>query len=140
MYIGGGHTVGFIHCSFFEDRLYNFRNTGKADPTISQSALSSLKKTCPRGSNNIAAADQTPGSALTIDNGFYKAIVARKGLLEIDQQMALDPLTKSIVARLANSGDFTNKFGPAMVKLGRVGVLTGKQGQTRRSCREVNMS
>jgi len=89
--------------------------------------------------NNIVAADQTPGSAMIVDNGFFKAIVARKGLLQIDQQIAIDPLTKSIVAKLASSGDFAFKFGPAMVKLGRFGVLTGMQGQIRKSCRAINL-
>ncbi|KAJ8428125.1 hypothetical protein Cgig2_000897 [Carnegiea gigantea] len=139
--LGGGHTVGFLHCSFFLDRLYNFRNTGRADPTMNLSTLSSLRRTCPRtGSNSVVAADQTTGSSLTVDNGFYKAIKGGKGVLQIDQQISSDPLTRNIVTRLASTNDFANKFGSAMVKLGRVGVLTGKQGQVRKSCRAVNSS
>lgn len=137
--LGGGHTVGFMHCSFFQDRLYNYSGSGKPDPTMNKTTLTFLRNTCPRsGSNNVAACDQTPGSSLIVDNGYYKAIVGGKGLLQVDQQIALHPLTKTIVVKLATSGDFLIKFGSAMVKLGRVGALTGKQGQIRKSCRAIN--
>ncbi|XP_021716340.1 peroxidase 60-like [Chenopodium quinoa] len=132
--LGGGHTVGVIHCSKFLDRLYNYQNTGRADPSMNSATLTSFQQRCPRsGSNNFVYADQTVGSEFRVDNGFYKAISQGKGVLEIDQRIASDSLTKNSVSRLAWTGDFATQFGTAMINLGRVGVLT--QGPVRRNCR-----
>uniref|UniRef100_A0A803LD05 peroxidase n=1 Tax=Chenopodium quinoa TaxID=63459 RepID=A0A803LD05_CHEQI len=127
--LGGGHTVGAIHCSKFLDRLYNYQNTGTADPSMNSNTLKSFQQRCPRsGSNNFVYTDQTVGSEFKVDNGFYKAISQGKGVLEIDQRIASDSLTKNSVSRLAWTGDFATQFGNAMINLGRVGVLT--QGQS----------
>ena len=72
------------------------------------------------------------------DNGFFKAIRAHKGVLQIDQDLALDFRTKDIVKTFANTQEFLFKFGKAMVKMGRIGVLTGNQGEVRKHCRLVN--
>lgn len=137
----GGHTVGVAHCSLFQDRLYNFQNTGKPDPTMDALLLNNLMKTCPQNAafDNTTNLDQNPLSSLTVDNSFYRQIVLRKGVLQIDQELALDPLTKNSVNGIANGADFNAKFAEALVKLGRVQVLIGeKQGEIRKSCRVVN--
>ncbi|XP_021841146.2 peroxidase 57-like [Spinacia oleracea] len=138
--LGGGHTVGVIHCSKFLDRLYNYQNTGKEDPSMNKNTLIAFRNTCPKsGSNNFVFADQTPGSVLKVDNGYYKAIKQGQGVLEIDQRIESDSITRDTVNRLAyKEGDFDYQFGGAMVRLGRVGVLTGTQGQVRRNCRRNN--
>ncbi|KAL2899410.1 Peroxidase 60 [Bienertia sinuspersici] len=137
--LGGGHTVGVIHCNFFLDRLYNFQGTGRPDPSMNRNTLSSFIRTCPRsGSNNFVFADQTPRSGLRVDKGYYQAIRQGKGVLQIDQQIASHRLTSATVRRLSVTGDFAFQFGGAMVRLGRVGVLTGNQGQIRKNCRRRN--
>ncbi|XP_074303080.1 peroxidase 57-like [Silene latifolia] len=138
----GGHTVGNVHCNNFQDRLYNFDNSGMSDRRINPALLSSLKNTCPRKSkiNKTTFLDQTPNSYYKMDNGYYKQIVANRGILEIDVNIANSPLTNSIVKKLAYSDGslFLDKFGQAMIKMGRIGVLTGNQGEIRRSCRAIN--
>ncbi|XP_021730508.1 peroxidase 57-like [Chenopodium quinoa] len=137
--LGGGHTVGRIHCSFVMERLYNFQRSRGSDPTMNPTTFSSLSTTCPRsGSNNFVFADQTRGSEFKVDKAFYQAIRQGKGILPIDQEIARHPRTAGIVRRLSMTGDFTFEFPRAMVKLGRVGVLTGKQGQIRSNCRRFN--
>ncbi|XP_021861236.1 peroxidase 57-like [Spinacia oleracea] len=137
--LGGGHSVGIIHCVHFLDRLYNYKNSGRADPSMNTATLSSFRQRCPStGSTNFVYADQTVGSEFLVDNGFFKAIEQRKGVIEIDQRIESDTLTANTVNRLAYSTDFASQFGGAMVKLGRVGVLTGSQGQVRKSCRRNN--
>ncbi|KAL8128891.1 hypothetical protein V2J09_018046 [Rumex salicifolius] len=138
----GGHTVGIAHCSLFQSRLYSFNGvSGRTDPSMNPSLVPFLKRVCPRsgsGGNSVFLDQSSPKSANIVDNGFYKAIVARKGILQIDQMLALDPSTKSIVSKYAADNSlFQIKFGQAMVKLGRIGVLTGSQGQIRKSCHRV---
>ncbi|GJW49456.1 peroxidase 60-like protein [Tanacetum coccineum] len=140
VYLLGGHTIGIAHCSLFQDRLYNFKNTGKPDPNMDRFLLSSLKRTCPQFSNvdRTANLDQNPFSSAVVDKSFYTQIMQRRGVLQIDQELALDSLTKSTVEAIARSADFNFKFGQAMVKLGATQVLTGTQGEIRQSCRAVN--
>ncbi|CAO2824786.1 unnamed protein product [Amaranthus hypochondriacus] len=137
----GGHTVGTTHCHSFKERLHNFRNTNKPDPSIAPNLLHLLKKTCPINSplDREAFLDQTQGSHFKIDNAYYKQILVHKGVLEIDQKLALNPITRGDVKRLAyNPYHFLNKFGPAMVKMSKIGVLTGNQGEIRKHCGYVN--
>ncbi|KAI3523253.1 hypothetical protein L1887_01313 [Cichorium endivia] len=140
IYLLGGHTIGIAHCSLFQDRLYNFQNTGKADPTMDLALLASLRRTCPQNAtvDGKANLDQNPFSSGVVDKSFYSQIMLRRGVLQIDQQLAVDGLSKSTVAAIAGSSDFTTKFGQAMVKLGATQVLTGTQGEIRKSCRSVN--
>ncbi|KMT05457.1 hypothetical protein BVRB_7g175830 [Beta vulgaris subsp. vulgaris] len=139
VYLLGCHTVGTAHCVNFQDRLYNFGNSGKPDPTMAPKMLSSLQKTCPRDavSSNEAFLDQTKGSEFKMDNAFFKRILEGEGVLEVDQQLALHPLTRSIVVRAANDENiFKAKIGPAMRKMGLIGVLT--EGEVRvGTCKKV---
>ncbi|KAL2899409.1 Peroxidase 44 [Bienertia sinuspersici] len=87
----------------------------------------------------LAFLDQTPKSHFKIDNAYYKQILARKGVLEIDQNLALSHQTRGLVKGLATSPHlFLDQFGPAMVKMARIGVLTGTQGEIRKTCGSVN--
>ncbi|CAH1429650.1 unnamed protein product [Lactuca virosa] len=105
IYLLGGHTIGIAHCALFKDRLYNYKNTGKPDPSMDLSLQ----------------------------------IIMGRGVLQFDQDLASDRLSKSTVAAIARSSDFNAWFGQAMFKLGATQVLTGKQWQIRKSCRAVNL-
>ncbi|KAL4591734.1 hypothetical protein LXL04_004705 [Taraxacum kok-saghyz] len=140
IYLLGGHTIGIAHCSLFQDRLYNFKNTGKPDPTMELGLLTSLKSKCPQNAtvDGTANLDQNPFSSRVVDKSFYSQIMMGRGLLKFDQDLASDRLSKSKVATIAGSSDFNARFGQAMVKMGAIQVLTGRQGQVRKSCRAVN--
>ncbi|CAN0916817.1 Peroxidase 60 [Linum grandiflorum] len=140
VYLLGGHTVGVSSCAFFQDRLYNFRNSGRPDPSMNPTLLSSLRQTCPPNSNsaNTTNLDQNPASSLIVDNSYYQQLLRRNGILQVDQDLASHPLTGFIVSAIANRADFSARFGQAMINLGAVDVLTGQQGQIRKSCRVVN--
>lgn len=83
----------------------------RPDPTLDPKLASALRSRCPspRSSSvdNTVNLDQNSASDLIVDNSFYKQTVARRGLLQIDQELALDPLTKSTAAAPANA---TNLF------------------------------
>ncbi|KAG9452479.1 hypothetical protein H6P81_005383 [Aristolochia fimbriata] len=137
----GGHTVGIAHCSLFQNRLYNFQNTGKPDPTMDPELAAELMKRCPLNASvdNTVNLDQNSSSALEVDDSFYGQILARRGILQIDQALALHPLTRPTVEFLSTDPNFALRFGDAMAKLSAVDVVTDvDRGQIRRSCRAVN--
>ncbi|KAK4440598.1 Peroxidase 60 [Sesamum alatum] len=140
VYLLGGHTVGVAHCSLFQDRLYNFQKTGKPYPTMDPSLLTALRARCPQNTtvDNAVNLDQNPLSSMTVDNSYYRQIILHRGILQIDQELALDPLSEPTVTAIAKGFDFSTRFGQAMIKLGTVQVFTGKQGEIRRSCRATN--
>lgn len=129
----GAHTVGFTHCSFFRDRLN--------DPNMDPSLRAGLGRTCNRpNSDPRAFLDQNVSSSMVFDNAFYKQIVLRRGVLFIDQQLALDTLSKGLVTVFAgNNAAFQRSFADAMVKMGNIKVLVGNEGEIRRNCRVLTV-
>ncbi|CAI0544204.1 unnamed protein product [Linum tenue] len=144
VYLLGGHTVGVTHCAFYQSRLYNYQNTGRPDPAMNTTLVNTLKKTCPDPRTNgpttaPANLDQNPASALVVDNSYHKQLLRGNGVLQVDQDLASrNFVTGLIVSNIAARTDFNAKFGQAMVNMGAVEVLTGQQGQIRKSCRAAN--
>ncbi|KAG9454169.1 hypothetical protein H6P81_007073 [Aristolochia fimbriata] len=143
----GAHAVGFCHCGFFTDRLYNFMGTGFPDPDMDRSLLTSLQKNCPRPIApivNISAdpkifIDQTSSSPFVLDNSFYHGVLKGRAVLQLDKQLAFSQVASTLVEKYArNPKTFRKNFSKAMIKLGNVGVLTGQQGEIRLKCRKVN--
>ncbi|WOL18979.1 peroxidase 57-like [Canna indica] len=134
----GGHTVGITHCSVILNRLYNYNGSGKPDPTMDPNLVSVLKARCPQRStvdNSVVLDQATPNN---VDNSYYKQIMAKKGILRVDQNIALETVTNGTVKALATGAlNFPTLFGNAMVKMGAIQVLTGTQGQIRKYCRVV---
>ncbi|KAG6789157.1 hypothetical protein POTOM_005252 [Populus tomentosa] len=86
----------------------------------------------------LANLDQDPLKSSSVDKSFFEQIRLGNGILEVDQQLALDSNTRFSVARVAGSDDFSFQFGRAMIKLGAVDVKIGKDGEIRKRCAAVN--
>ncbi|CAK9201218.1 unnamed protein product [Sphagnum troendelagicum] len=138
--LSGAHTFGKVHCSFFSDRLYNFNNTFRPDPTMDPAQVTLLRSVCPRifpGLGGTVSLDQ--GTRFIFDNSFYQELQQNRGILQMDQELSRDPTTAVLVSQLAApDSNFTTIFGQAMVKLGNVGVLTGARGEIRKICSQIN--
>ncbi|KAH7664494.1 Peroxidase protein [Dioscorea alata] len=135
----GGHTVGVAHCSFFRDRLDNFQGSGVSDSTMDPSLRAQLVKTCGSRANSDPTAFLDQNTSFLVDNQYYKQILGNKGVLQIDQELALDSSSSGIVAALASDGiGFMKKFADALAKLGRIEVLVGGAGEIRKNCRAFN--
>ncbi|KAB5574219.1 hypothetical protein DKX38_001413 [Salix brachista] len=50
-----GHSIGVIHCKFFQNRLYNFSRTNKPDPSLNTGFLNLLRSRCNDSSSSMAA-------------------------------------------------------------------------------------
>ncbi|XP_021888757.1 peroxidase 57 [Carica papaya] len=137
----GAHTVGVSHCSFFQDRLSNFQGTGQPNPSMDPTLAAKLSKTC--SSDTSSGRDPTvfldQNTSSIFDNQFYKQIVLKKGILQIDQELAMDQSTRNIVLSFAsNDVRFKQSFANAMVKMGTIDVLVGNAGEIRQNCRVFN--
>nr|AKN79302.1 peroxidase 9 [Betula platyphylla] len=133
----GAHTVGIAHCFFFDYRLSNYEGSGAPDPSMDPGLVAELNVTCARNENATAFLDQS--TSLTMDNEYFKQILLRKGILQIDQELALDRSTAGIVSGFASDRIvFQRSFAKAMRKLGSVQVLVGKAGEIRKNCRVFN--
>ncbi|XP_059654934.1 peroxidase 10 [Cornus florida] len=138
--LSGAHTIGYAQCFTFKNRLFDFKGTGKPDPLLDSSLRSNLQSTCPNvdGSNsNLAPLDSQ--TVYRFDNTYYKNLVNKMGLLESDQALMGNPRTAAMVYDYSMYPSlFSKDFAASMVKLGNIGILTGKDGEIRKKCGSVN--
>ncbi|XP_052184859.1 peroxidase 5-like [Diospyros lotus] len=138
--LSGAHTIGRAHCEAFSNRLYNFNATNSQDPTLDPGYAEYLKKKCPQGSTDpTLVVPMDPYTPAVTDRGYYKAVLANKGLFTSDQTLLTNPTTATQVYQNANDLlRWRTKFAAAMVKMGQIGVLTGSDGEIRSNCRRIN--
>ncbi|KAL3598429.1 hypothetical protein D5086_006347 [Populus alba] len=64
--LAGGHSIGVIHCKFFQNRLYNFSWTNKPDPSLDTGFLNLLRSRC---NNNNSSKEASPSPSLSFKAG-----------------------------------------------------------------------
>uniref|UniRef100_A0A1D1XTD9 Peroxidase n=1 Tax=Anthurium amnicola TaxID=1678845 RepID=A0A1D1XTD9_9ARAE len=138
--LSGAHTIGVSHCTSISSRLYNFSTTASTDPSLDAAYAETLKKKCPKGSTDPnLTVPMDPPSPQVFDSSYYKGILAHRGLFESDQTLMSSPNTaRQVRQNAANQYLFQKRFAEAMVKMGNIGVLTGKRGEIRLNCSVVN--
>ncbi|XP_021766367.1 cationic peroxidase 1-like [Chenopodium quinoa] len=132
--LAGSHTVGLARCQFYRKRVYEAKNI---DPTYA----ASLQANCPKegGDNNTAPIDST--TPFVFDNAYFVNLMKQKGLLNSDQQLYTGKggPTDAIVANYSsNQQAFFDDYAKAVVKIGKMEVLTGTHGEVRTNCRRAN--
>lgn len=134
--LSGAHTLGVARCSSFKSRLSNFDSTHDLDPSIDTQFARTLTKTCSAGDNAEQPFDSTQN---TFDNGYFKALQRRAGVLFSDQTLFDGPGTIRIVNAYAlNPAMFYMDFQQAVVKMGLLDVKEGSKGEVRNNCRVIN--
>ena len=141
--IAGGHTIGTVACQFVSYRLYNFKNTSGADPTINSKFLPTLQSLCPQNGDGNKRIPLDYGSGDNFDRSFFKNVRDGRGILESDQSLWQDGTTKNYAQRFMGirglAGLTLNvEFGKAMIKMTNVGVKTGSAGEIRKICSAIN--
>lgn len=132
--LSGAHTLGVSHCARIADRLYGF----PPDPYLDKNYKGQLMLKCPQTApaDGVVTMDSTP---LTFDNLYYKNLEEKKGLFISDEVLFVESVSKPTVQDFADNPDnFRRAFIAGMVKLGRVGVKTGIQGEIHRNCAAFN--
>ncbi|KAI3745086.1 hypothetical protein L1987_58188 [Smallanthus sonchifolius] len=136
--LSGGHTVGTSHCSSIATRLYNFTGKGDTDPSLDSNYVTQLKSKCkPNDKTTVIGID---GSFRSFDDDYYTFVFKRRGLFQSDSALLNDKKTSAYVKRQAQShgSKFFNDFKDSMVKMGKIGVLTGNAGEIRKHCALIN--
>ncbi|KAI6697718.1 hypothetical protein NL676_017837 [Syzygium grande] len=137
--LSGAHTIGRSHCTSFSNRLYSFNATVDQDPSLDSRYAAILKQQCPQGNDPTLVVPMDPPSPNTMDTSYYQGIIANRGLFTSDQTLLTNPTTANQVNQNArNPFIWKNNFATAMVKMGKIGVLTGIAGEIRANCRVIN--
>ncbi|CAN6328530.1 unnamed protein product [Urochloa humidicola] len=137
----GAHSVGRVHCFNLVARLYPAVDAG-VDPAYGEY----LQGRCPTAearedTRDVAYARNDRATPMVLDNMYYKNLLARKGLLLVDQRLADDPRTAPFVKRMAaDNGYFNERFAAALVALSENNPLGSGEGEVRRHCRFVNQA
>ncbi|KAK6781505.1 hypothetical protein RDI58_019301 [Solanum bulbocastanum] len=133
--IGGGHTIGFVHCKEFAHRIFP-----TPDPTMNPILVERLRKMCANyTSNNDMSAFLDVISPGNFDNVLFKNLMKGIGVLGSDQLLYSDPRTKPFVELYANNAiAFANDFAHAMEKVSVYQVKIGQQGEVRKRCDSIN--
>ncbi|CAN6448539.1 unnamed protein product [Victoria cruziana] len=132
--LSGAHTIGQARCITFRNHIYTESN-------IDGFFAGTRQAYCPpsngTGDDNLAPLDiNTPNF---FDNGYYKDLIAKRGLLHSDQELFNDGSTDSQVWEYSENPDtFYADFVAAMIKMGDIKPLTGYDGEVRYNCRVVN--
>ncbi|XP_024025072.1 peroxidase 27 [Morus notabilis] len=138
--LSGGHTIGTSRCSAFGNRLYNFTGKGDTDPTLDPEYIEQLKLKCKTGDQN-SHVEMDPGSFKIFDVNYYTLISKRRGLFQSDAALLDDAETRAYVLSHANTygtSSFFKDFRVSMVNMGKIGALTGTEGEVRKVCTKVN--
>nr|CAB3448443.1 unnamed protein product [Digitaria exilis] len=138
--LSGGHTLGFAHCSSFQDRIFSSLEEGQGgimgmDPSLSPSFAASLRRACPPNNTARAAGSGLDATSAAFDNTYYRMLQAGRGLLSSDEALLTHPKTRAFVALYAASQEaFFRAFAKSML---RMGGLNGGD-EVRANCRRVN--
>ncbi|MCO5597426.1 hypothetical protein L7F22_051504 [Adiantum nelumboides] len=130
--LSGAHTVGVSHCKGFANRIHHFSNDKDVDPSLDGEFARKLQEQCPLGDFK----DVNPLDALTnttFDNSYYILLLRGQDLFSLDDALIKDPSTLKMVTSLASSQEeFFETFVASMIKLSKVGVLEGIEGEVRK--------
>jgi peroxidase len=106
------------------------------DPTLVESLKNVFPSPSSYSTNPTVFLDQN--TSIAFDNSYYQQLQLKHGILLIDQELTSDGSTNGIVMSLASDGiTFSKSFVGAIVKMGNIEVLTGKNGEIRTNCRVV---
>ncbi|PIN24266.1 Peroxidase [Handroanthus impetiginosus] len=135
--LSGAHTIGRSSCGALQYRLFNYKGSGKPDPSINPKYLNFLRRKCRWASEYVDLDAVTPKA---FDVQYFKNLQNKMGLLSTDQMLYSDSRTAPLVSAFASqSAEFHHQFAASMLKLGNiVDYLADQDGEIRLNCNYVN--
>ncbi|KAM7257916.1 hypothetical protein ACFE04_013657 [Oxalis oulophora] len=135
--LSGGHTLGFAHCSSFQNRIHKFNKTVDIDPKMNPSFAGKLRNICRLHNKANYAGTTLDSTTSAFDNSYYKLLINGKSVLTSDQALLNTPKTNALVSKFASSqDDFFKNFAQAMIKMSSINFGSGQE--IRHNCRMIN--
>ncbi|KAL9236170.1 hypothetical protein vseg_010871 [Gypsophila vaccaria] len=140
----GSHSIGQTRCQgTIADGSSTANVTGAGQILDKTFASMVIQKYCPPEKSSQFFNMSAPLNPEKLDSSwgvsFYNYIGKGKSLIPSDLAMAGHVHTKDQVKQYANDSDlWKKKFNEAMIKLGKMNVITGNQGEIRRHCTIIN--
>lgn len=131
-------------------RLYGFPAGGGggsgsgSDPSLNPEFLAELQSICPKNGDVNFRLGMDRGSDKVFDLQILHNIRNGMAVLQSDAALYQDEATRRVVDSYTGllspffGPSFEEDFAASMVKMGRIGVLTGSKGQIRRVCSSFN--
>lgn len=144
MLYSAAHTIGTTACFFMTKRLYSFLPGGQPDPTINPVFLPELTTRCPQNGDINTRIPMDRFSERLFDKQILHNIKDGFAVLQTDAGLYEDVVTRRIVnsyVGLLNplfGPSFETDFVKAIVKMGKINVKTGSNGEIRRVCSAFN--
>lgn len=136
--LSGAHSIGTTACFFMPNRLYDFSGRNDSDPQINSKFLPELQRLCPRNGDQNARIFLDPVTSNTMDGQIMHNIKNGFAVLASDARLYDGGSTKKVVDSYVQSSNFEQDFATAMVRMGRIGVKVGSNGEIRHSCNDFN--
>ncbi|KAH6799898.1 Peroxidase superfamily protein [Perilla frutescens var. hirtella] len=134
--LSGGHTLGFAHCSSFQNRIHKFSNVTDVDPSLNPSFAARLRQVCPKHNKVKNAGANLDSSPTVFDNAYYKLLLKGKSIFSSDQALLATSRASALVSKFAASQkEFNDAFVKSMIKMSSI---NGGGSEIRLSCRVVN--
>ncbi|XP_022144290.1 peroxidase 64 [Momordica charantia] len=133
--LSGGHTLGFAHCSSFQNRIHNFNSSLDVDPSLQPAFAASLRSACPAHNKAKNAGSALDSTSTRFDNAYFKLILQGRSVFSSDQSLLSTPKTKALVSKFADEQQrFEKAFVKSMVKMSRI---AGAGEEVRLNCRVI---
>lgn len=133
--LSGSHTIGFAHCSSFQNRIYNFSPTQDVDPSLDSGFAASLRSICKRYNKVKNAGSGMDSTVIKFDNVYYKMLLQGKALFSSDHSILTDRESNKLVSRFASSEEkFNRAFVKSMIKMSSI---AGAGREVRSDCKLV---
>ncbi|KAG0628201.1 hypothetical protein M758_1G008700 [Ceratodon purpureus] len=137
--LSGAHTFGRVHCAQIARRFFGFNSSTGFDPLLSENYAIRLRTMCPQPVDSTSRIPTEPFTPDQFDENYYTAVLQNQGILTSDSSLLINVKTGRYVTEYAgNRAVFFERFTAAMLKMGRVGVKLGTEGEIRRVCSAVN--
>ncbi|KAK4387433.1 Peroxidase 64 [Sesamum angolense] len=134
--LSGGHTLGFSHCSSFQNRIHNFNKAIDVDPSMDPSFAGKLRQVCPVNNKIKNAGANLDSTPTVFDNAHYKLLLQGKSIFSSDQALLTSSRTKALIKKFAGSQkEFFEAFVNSMIKMSSI---SGGGTEVRLDCGVVN--
>jgi peroxidase len=79
-----------------------------------------------------------PNSSTNFDGNYYPILLQNKGLFISDATLLTTKQSRNIVNELVSQNKFFTEFAQSMQRMGAIEILSGSDGEIRKTCSVVN--